>query len=88
MTTYVTPFKEVSVKLDDGDTLCLQLAVYHHSDEDQEMLFRFIRKDKNGKLKAQRGQAGIPKLNLIIKLAEDMKKIYANEMNIMDKMIN
>jgi len=67
----VVPLTEVSIELDNGEELAFQYALYRYSDGTSERLYRFIRK-KEGKLKAQRGQAGIPNLQVARLLINEM----------------
>lgn len=73
-TTRVFPLTEVTTPTDCEETLCFQEAVYNYPDQKADVRFRFIRRDKNGNLKPQRGQAGIDDLdqalNLILEMAE------------------
>ena len=86
MANRVTCLKEVTRKLDDGETLCLQLAVYNYAEGGSHTRFRFIRKDVKGRLKSQRGQAGIPKLSLILEMANEMQKTLTSEVNLLQTM--
>ena len=86
MANRVTCLKEVTRDLDDGETLCLQLAVYNYTDGGTHTRFRFIRKDVNGRLKSQRGQAGIPKLSLILDMAKEMQKTLTTEVSLLQSM--
>lgn len=56
--TRVTVHFEVTKDLADGEVLCLQKCTYNYDVGGTDDRFRFIRRDKTGKLKAQRGQAG------------------------------
>lgn len=60
--TNVTPLFEVTRDLPGGETICLQYARYNYGDRNQDTAFRLIRKDPEGRHKAQRGQAGIATL--------------------------
>lgn len=77
MTVRIQVLKEVREKLSDGEYLCLQQVVYPISKEDgvtfSDIAFRFIRRDAKGHMKAQRGQAAIPDIDLIITLANKME---------------
>lgn len=73
--TKVSILKEVSQKLKDGDTLCLQQVVYNHSEgQHDDPCFRFIRRDSEGRMKSQRGQAAIPDLTILESLYKRMLK--------------
>lgn len=77
----VLPLVEVSKTLESGESLCLQQAVYQYDDAGcSDLAFRFIRRDIDGKLKAQRGQAGIPELDDAIELIKKMKKKLIKKM--------
>lgn len=74
-TTRVRVLREVSSKLEDGDSLCLQQVFYDYSGNNEgDLAFRFIRKGPTGNLKAQRGQAAIPNLTLAARLIEELEK--------------
>ncbi|MCG0276641.1 MAG: hypothetical protein L5655_10915 [Thermosediminibacteraceae bacterium] len=68
--TRVFVMNEVSYALDNGWTLCLQKCRYIHGDGTIEEGYRFIWKDKEGRLQAHRGQARIPSLAIAQKLIE------------------
>lgn len=73
--TKVIVLKEVGQKLKDGDTLCLQQVIYSNDEgSNDNPCFRFIRKDSKGKMKAQRGQAAIPNLEILDSLRKRMEK--------------
>lgn len=71
--TRVTTLVEVSKKLKGGETLCLQQAIYDYGDGTKDLAFRFIKRGGDGKLKAQRGQAGIPDLDIAEGLIAEMR---------------
>ena len=78
--TRVTPLFEVSRELPSGEKLCLQQAVYIYPDKTQDLAFRVIRRDAKGNLKAQRGQAGIPELEMLEDMIKEMKSKCYNLM--------
>ena len=74
--TTVQTLREVSEKLNDGDTLCLQQVIYDYGDgTNGDPVFRFIRKDTQGRLKAQRGQAAIPSIPHAERLMKEMNAV-------------
>ena len=74
--TTVQTLREVNQKLSDGDTLCLQQVIFDYGDgTNGNPVFRYIRKDSEGRLKAQRGQAAIPSLDLMATLMAKMEKV-------------
>lgn len=74
--TVVQVLKEVNEKVDHGDYLCLQQVIYNYSDgTNGNPCFRFIRRDAQGRMKAQRGQAAIQDLDLIVHMAKKMEKV-------------
>lgn len=73
--TRVQVLKEVSRKLRDGETLCLQQVYYDYGDGQGDAAFRFIRRDSTGRLKAQRGQAALPNLSLVTEMATELSKV-------------
>lgn len=71
--TIVVPLTETSIELSDGVEIVLQKAVYRYAEGGKpDIFYRFIRRE-NGKLKAQRGQCGIPDLETIRILVEEME---------------
>ena len=69
--------KEVTNEMDDGDTLCLQQGIYDYENQTGDVGFRFIRREtKSWNLKAQRGQARIPTLDMLRELLDLMEKEY------------
>lgn len=56
--TMVQVIHEVWKLLPDGEKLCYQSCTYHYPEGHSDNRYRFIRRDANGNLKAQRGQAG------------------------------
>lgn len=78
--TRITVLLEVTAKIPGGDTLCLQQALYNYGDGTKDVMFRFIRRDPNGNMKSQRGQAGIPNLAVITKLVTRMGGVYLKKL--------
>lgn len=74
MRTLFTVLNSAEKKLEDGDSLCLQQVVCPAQYEDQ-VIFRFIRRSKEGKLKAQKGGAVIFNLDEIKTLVKVMENI-------------
>ena len=72
--TRISIIDEVSIKLKE-ETLCLQYCIYDYGDNDRNKAYRFIRRDPEGRLKPQRGQAGIPNLELVDKLLKMMREV-------------
>lgn len=53
--------EEVPTKAETGEwTLCFQWGVWHYDDSSSQDGYRFIWRDKENKLRPQRGQARIP----------------------------
>ena len=73
--TRVFSIKEVSVEVTGGDRLCLQQALYKYPTGDSDVFFRFIRKSKDGRYLAQRGQAGCPELAVYEQLISLIRKV-------------
>ena len=71
----VQVLREVKRKLEDGETLCLQQVFYDHGQGEGDFAFRYIRRDEKGHMKAQRGQAALPNLDLAGELISELKKI-------------
>ena len=59
----------------DGAKLCFQWCRYLYSNNDIEHYYRFIWKDKNGRLRAHRGQAGIPSMKVLEGLTKKAKEL-------------
>lgn len=72
--TSVVPIKEVSAKLSDDEELVFQLALYRYAGGGSNQYYRFMRR-KNGRLLAQRGQCGIPDLNVAMNLIKEMSNL-------------
>jgi hypothetical protein len=70
----VQVLRESKMKLNDGETLCLQQVFYDHGEGAGDLAFRFIRRDAKGHMKAQRGQAAIPDLKMAGQLIEELNK--------------
>lgn len=71
----VTVVKEVTQPMGDH-TLCFQKVVYCYNDGETEEGFRFIYRDKNGALKAQRGQANLHSFNMIRHMLSNAEKAW------------
>lgn len=76
MKTRVIVQKEVKVKVPqfNNDSLCLQKVVYQYPDGQRDAGFRFIYRDAQDRMKAQRGQANLLSLDLVAELLEQAKQ--------------
>lgn len=72
MTRVVVLFEEIVEGK--GDSLCLQFCRYCYDDGTTDTAYRVIRRSREGNLKAQRGQAGIPDLNTLKSLVDKAEK--------------
>jgi len=71
--TRVVVLSEVTERLLDGETLCFQHVIYDHGKgERSKPCYRFMRRDSNGNLKAQMGQAAIPDIWTALRLLSAM----------------
>lgn len=76
MSSRAIVLKEVKKKLGNEMSLCLQQVIFTHPNgENDPPSFRFIRRGKDGKMKADRGQATFEKLGLVNTLVKEMDKI-------------
>lgn len=74
--TRITIIKEVKEKLVGdrfGETICLQQCVYDYGDgSNSGVVYRVIKRDTEGRLLPQRGQAAIPSLDVLERLIQRM----------------
>ena len=78
MATRIVIIEEVSETLStngEKDDICFQYCEYQYDDGGSDFYYRFIRRGPDGKYKAQRGQCGIPDLNIALRLVIKMIKI-------------
>jgi hypothetical protein len=71
--TRIHIIEEVKKKLKSGEYLCFQYCIYDYGNGNKEKAFRTIRRDKDGNLKPQRGQAGVPRIEDLEYLITKMK---------------
>lgn len=76
--TAVIPLTEVSIEVSDKEEIVLQKALYRYANGGSDIFYRFIRRE-DGKLKAQRGQCGIPNLESIRVLITEMENMISEE---------